>query len=275
MTLHEAMEKLFLQVGQPMTTTEVAMELNTNKWYQKKDGSLITPYQIYGRAKNYPTLFHRKGSTISLIGGGTIKEVALLEKPKRPIRANKIPTKDIVLLEKVLMNEQNFKPAEDIDKLVPNSPGLYCIRIKDRDKLPKPFNNFILERGHSILYIGIASQSLKKRFLHQELRAKGHGTFFRSIGTVLTYKPPEGSLVEKRNKRNYKFSKNHEQLIIEWINKNLIVNWVEFSRDLYITETMLIAKYLPLLNLDKNPATLQLLSDLRKECVDIANRSLK
>lgn len=66
MTLHEAMEKLFRQVGRPMTTKEIAEKLNENKWYQKADGSPLTPYQIYGRAKNYPALFHREGSIIYL-----------------------------------------------------------------------------------------------------------------------------------------------------------------------------------------------------------------
>ena len=54
MYLHEAMEKLFRQVGRSMTTKEIAEKLNENKWYRKADGSLITPYQIYGRAKGYP-----------------------------------------------------------------------------------------------------------------------------------------------------------------------------------------------------------------------------
>ena len=47
MYLHEAMEKLFRQVGRSMTTKEIAEKLNENKWYRKADGSLITPYQIY------------------------------------------------------------------------------------------------------------------------------------------------------------------------------------------------------------------------------------
>ena len=68
MYLHEAMEKLFRQVGRSMTTKEIAEKLNENKWYRKADGSLITPYQIYGRAKGYPALFYCEGSTISLKG---------------------------------------------------------------------------------------------------------------------------------------------------------------------------------------------------------------
>ena len=100
--------------------------------------------------------------------------------------------------------------------------GLYCIRIKNVHLLPEPFGTILLERGHDILYIGIASENLYNRFLNQELRAKGHGTFFRSMGAVLGYKPPKGSLIEKRNKKNYKFSKTDELKIIGWINENSV-----------------------------------------------------
>lgn len=155
------------------------------------------------------------------------------------------------MVEKMLMNKQNFKSAKDVDGFVPQASGLYCIRIKNVHLLPEPFGTILLERGHDILYIGIASENLYKRFLNQELRAKGHGTFFRSMGAVLGYKPPKGSLIEKRNKKNYKFSKTDELKIIGWINENLMVNWVESAGDLDSLETGLIVKYLPLLNLSK------------------------
>lgn len=71
------------------------------------------------------------------------------------------------------------------------------------------------------------------------------------MGAVLGYKPPKGSLIEKRNKKNYKFSKTDELKIIGWINENLMVNWVESAGDLDSLETSLIVKYLPLLNLSK------------------------
>ena len=66
MTLHEAIEKLLRQQGRPMTTADIAFELYKNKWYQKKDGSPITPFQIHGRTRKFPHLFNRDGSTVSL-----------------------------------------------------------------------------------------------------------------------------------------------------------------------------------------------------------------
>lgn len=68
MTLHAAIEKLLLQKEHPMTTQQIADELNKNNWYQKKDGSKIIAFQIHGRTKNYATIFNRKGATVSLVG---------------------------------------------------------------------------------------------------------------------------------------------------------------------------------------------------------------
>ena len=62
-----------------------------------------------------------------------------------------------------------------------------------------------------------------------------------------------------------------EEKIIDWMNTNLVVNWVEINTNLESIETILINKYEPLLNLAKNPAALEILSELRKECLNIAN----
>jgi len=272
MTLHEAIEKLLRQNNRAMNTQEIADELNKNGWHQKKDGSEIQAFQVYGRIRNYPSIFDRDGSTVFLVGQAN-KKVATpkLKSHKQPKQVAQNSISDVNSLIKNLINEANFRSINEIDSLVRDASGLYCIRITDVNRLPSPFNSILKERNHNIIYIGIASQSLSKRFLNQELRAKGHGTFFRSIGTVLGYLPPKGSLVEKKNKRNYKFSPEDEEKIIDWMNTNLVVNWVKINANLEDIESILINKYEPLLNLSKNPAALGILSELRRECVDIAN----
>ncbi len=67
MKLHEAIVKLIKLKGSQMTTTEIADELNRNNWYQKKDGSEITAFQIHRRTKNYSNLFKRDGAIVSLV----------------------------------------------------------------------------------------------------------------------------------------------------------------------------------------------------------------
>lgn len=272
MLLHEAIEKVLIQKGRPMSTGEIADELNKNLWYQKKDGSKIKAYQIHGRTKNYDHLFDRDGSIVFLIGQRATISVSDNNKEKKPkIEPSPFSSENLLPLESNLMNEENYKSASLIDKIIPNDPGLYCLRINDVDNLPDPFNKILAKRQHNIIYMGIATKSLQRRFLNQELRAKGHGTFFRSIGAVLGYLPPKGSLLEMKNKRNYKFSEVDERKIIEWINNNLKVNWVNVNGDFENLETQLINKYRPLINLAKNPSALTLLSDLRKECARVAN----
>lgn len=229
-----------------------------------RKGLLPHAFQSGGKGSRWSIPHTSKQTTKSVI--------TKIEKPRQGIKVTQVSTRDTSLLVRRLMNEKNFKSAANIDNLVSHKPGLYCMRIVEINKLPKPFNSFLGDRQHNIIYIGVATESLDRRFLNQELRANGHGTFFRSIGAVLGYRPPKGSLVTKKNKRNYKFSKTDEQKIIKWINDNLQVNWVEFGGDLETMETELIRTHRPLINLKKNPLALQLLLDLRNECVQIANK---
>ena len=93
MTLHEAIEKLLRQTGRPMTTQQIADELNKNRWYEKKDGSTIEAFQIHGRTRNYANIFDRDGSIVSLIGKSTTKTKAPTnEKPKTVKQAIKVNT---------------------------------------------------------------------------------------------------------------------------------------------------------------------------------------
>lgn len=162
-------------------------------------------------------------------------------------------------------------PAGAIDLKVPVHPGLYAIRLLERDALPEPFRSHSELRCHDLLYIGIAPGTLSRRLVSQDLRARGHGTLFRSLGALLGYLPVAGSLIDQVNTRNYRFAPKDNRAIIAWINTNLLVNWVEYSGAHEAEETVLIEEYLPLLNLKDNPAALPELSALRSECVRIAN----
>ncbi|MDY0104556.1 MAG: HTH domain-containing protein [Lentimicrobium sp.] len=274
MTLHEAIIKVLQQAGRALTTSEIADALNKNKWYEKKDKSLIIAYQIHGRTKNYPQYFDRQGSLVTLRDGTYDNKDYV---PSNAIRltgegaAEKATTISTELCLKMLMNEKNFKSAGTIDQKVLDEPGLYCIRIADPSALPPPFNSLLTARGHNILYIGIATRSLRKRMLGQELRAEGHGTFFRGMGAVIGFRPPKGSLKNKKNKNNYTFSPADKKKIIQWMDANLLVNWVKFEGDFGNIETQLITQSRPLLNTDKNPIKPRELAELRRECRNIAN----
>lgn len=175
-------------------------------------------------------------------------------------------------IENELILNNSFIRAGDIDNKVPNSTGFYCIRLVSDSKLPKEYHSILNQREHRIIYIGKAEgQSLSKRFLNQELRSIGHGTFFRSIGAVLGYRPPKGSL--RLNQKNYRFAKDDITEIIDWINENLEVNWIEYSGSFGIEEQV-IQKYKPLLNIKHNPSKLSILSRDRGRCLSTARTPL-
>jgi hypothetical protein len=231
-----------------------------------RKGGIPHAYQVGGKRSSWTIPKSRK-SAYTLI-----ERVIAIQIPVKQtgIPFVETPHSHLDMLE-ALINEKHFKSAGVIDDLVPNHSGQYCDRGIDIVDLPLPYREAILTRNHNIMYIGIATKSLKTRFLGQELRAKGHGTLFRSIGAMLGYLPTKGSLVGKVNCRNFKFSIDNSRQIIEWINKNLIVNWIAFEGDFEALETTLIAQYRPLLNIDKNPEALALLRHARAECVRIAN----
>lgn len=271
MTLHEAIEQVLVQEKRKMTPVEIADTLNKNSWYSKKDGSVIKSSQIGARVKKYPHLFTKSGSYISLKSRTGIKKLNYgLSKKKKSLTTGEDLRAELAV--KVLMNEKNFKSAAEIDGALPDVPGLYCIRGLKNAIFEAPFCTILQEREHNIIYIGIASQSLQKR-LNQELRAKGHGTFFRSLGAVLGYTPPPGSLVGMGNQNNYKFCAQDERKIIKWINDNLLVNWVPMNEGLAEVEKDLLKKYLPLLNLAGNPEALNEVSELRESCKQVARKS--
>jgi len=273
MTLHEAIQQVLLKANKALTASEIADVLNANSWYAKKDGSSIKSSQVGARVKNYSHLFVKSNGIISLKSStGFVSKKTIVK--KKHVAVNAI-TADSNLLKKILINEKNFKTITSCEHNIPDTPGIYCIRIKEPKKLDAVFSSILLERSHTIMYIGIATKSLQKRFLKQELRAKGHGTFFRSLGAILGFVPEEGSLVGKRNQNNYKFSSQNEQNIIQWINENLTINWVSITDHLNSIENELITQYLPLLNIASNPAALNEVKQLRHKCKAIARGNFK
>lgn len=269
MTLHEAIQQVLLQAGgKSLTVPEITKILNANSWYSKKDGSDLKSSQVGARIKNYPHLFSRTNNLI-----GLKSTTGIIPKKSTP-KQKQVPVKKIVLddnlMMKVLINEKNFKSIADCEQNIPEAPGLYAVRIKDIKALDTVFLNVLAERNDTLMYIGHASKSLRKRFLEQELRAIGHGTFFRTMGAVLGYVPEKGSLIGKSNQNNYKFAPDHEQEIVQWMEEHLIVNWIATDTDLKAVEAKLIKEHMPLLNIAGNPGVINNVRMLRNKCKAIA-----
>lgn len=156
-------------------------------------------------------------------------------------------------------------------KKIPNLPGLYCIKLKPGIVLPEKFGK-VIEDG--IIYIGIASTSLYQRLWEQELNHKSAATFFRSIGAMLGYLPLKGSLVAKRNKRNYKFNEEDTEKIKNWMKLSLLINFVSVvnsKSEIKEIEKSLIKEFSPLVNIEHNDNKSHALIEARAKCVQWAN----
>lgn len=219
------------------------------------------------------------GQFESLIKGGKIqatkeKKSSIIDKPEKvqPAVQESEEQKEILLfLEQKLIKGYYFS-AEFLDSK-PNldCSGLYSIRLKSKSTLPTRYQVHLAKRKNSIIYLGKAEgQTLRKRLLNQELRARGHGTFFRSIGAVLGFCPEKGSLLSYKNKKNFKFAPADEDKIIKWINENLEVSFIHYTGNFNI-ENDLIRKYTPLLNDNHNPLRLIELIEDKARCRAVAN----
>jgi hypothetical protein len=185
---------------------------------------------------------------------------------------------DAVEVKKYLMNKMNPCNVGNLEKQwekeIPDKSGIYAIFIDNPDNFPSPFNQEIIKRGINCIYIGNAYRksfpSLQRR-LSYDLYGKGDSTFFCSIGAVLGFRPPRGSLVGMKEQYNYRFSLDDKMKIICWIKKHLKITWIALSpQDAELIENILIAKYTPILNLRNNPTKYKLLKEIRTECRNIA-----
>ncbi len=274
MTFHEAIAQVISKNNRPMTALEIALELSNTQLYSKKDGTDIKSSQVEARANSYPKLFSVHGSLIGLSSGDLLAGAA---KPQGLVlssadgQRNQLKLANPGLASKVLLNPKNSKLAKFADPIVPDLPGIYIVRIQNIHQLPKAFTLVLEERKHNLLYVGIASESLQKQFLAQELRGVGEGSFFRSLGAILGFLPPKGSL--KSDSIKFSFSDAHRLKIIDWINANLRVNWVCLDDGWEQLEAQLILDERPLVNISKNPESLKTIKALREMCVETARAS--
>jgi len=165
----------------------------------------------------------------------------------------------------------DFKKAQE---LVPKCPGIYAILVQHLDALPKEIQQHQknIAALENVLYIGVGKAKgggLFQRLIKQDLLHKGHSTFFRSLGAVLGYTPPPGSLTGKKNQWNYKFSEEDKTEIVGWISKHLRINYVA-GKKAVSWEKSLIKCLKPALNLQSNPKRCKFVKDKRRTCREIA-----
>ena len=217
-----------------------------------------------------------RSGRIKVIGGKPVSAKApsatplhtVPTKAAKPAACATAPVKGLAAAEKRLIQGDFVSVSALSGEMVPDVPGLYCIKLRKGAKLPAKFGKV---REDGIIYIGQASTSLRQRFWKQELNHIGAATFFRSIGAMLGYMPPKGSLVGKKNQNNFKFSPEDTESIREWMRKSLIVNCIPFSTEtMDAVEKKLIDTYRPLVNNKHNPDYSRELEAAKEKCREYA-----
>ncbi len=210
MKLHEAIENLLKETGRPMTTNEIADSLNNNKWYQKKDKSLIDAFQIHGRTRKYSNLFSRKGSTISLpaqiVQSGTIAPIRvskkITEKTPNVLMKASIP-------EEIQLLKKSFIPISSVNTkilILGTMPGDESIRLGEYYANPR-------NRFWKVMST-ILNEKTPETYDEKKLLLKNYGI---GLWDVLKSAEREGSLdisISKEVPNNLEsFLKTHKQVL--------------------------------------------------------------
>ena len=259
----------------------IRMRVNADRDAQKKIRRIMRSIGFYG--SDYGIVDCQVSDVEGLIRSGMIKVIGgkpisdnestettcptVTTKAKKTLAAAQKIEKGIAAAEKSLLQGDFISVGALSGDMVPDMPGLYCIKLRKGVRLPAKFGKV---RENGVIYIGQASTSLNQRFWKQELNHHGAATFFRSIGAMLGYLPPKGSLAGKST-RNYRFSPEDTEAIRNWIRQSLLVNFVVVEpSSIDDIEEALIRKYCPLVNIAKNPAASAELSAARDNCVAYA-----
>lgn len=151
------------------------------------------------------------------------------------------------VLPKSVLSGKRLQRANLDENEVPVGKGLYEIHIYDPKCLPSPFSDVLLARNQTLIYIGKAEgkQGIRQRLFRQDLNAKGHATFFRSLGLVLGYKDCVKPL---KHEYNFQFEDFAKEEIINWIKHNLWIGWKLFKNE----KKSMIQKHRPILNIEHN-----------------------
>jgi len=190
------------------------------------------------------------------------------------LKLNDMTNNTLISNVQILLDQERCRAVESlVPQDIPETPGLYAIYIKNPDILPEIIRNDLTRRNETLLYIGKTGKSLRKRLWGQELHAQRPATFFRTMGAILGFRPSKGSLRNKCNQCNYQFSSKDKAQIIQWMEHNLLVNFIAYSHNLNEIEKYLIQEVKPLMNIQNNPQPCEFVIQSREECRRIA-RSL-
>ncbi|HBV83869.1 MAG TPA: hypothetical protein DEB74_14005 [Lachnospiraceae bacterium] len=171
----------------------------------------------------------------------------------------------------MIMNEfQVFDPLKDDVNTVPALSGNYIFALRKNSRLPDigipvTYTKF---RDYDVIYVGLASNSLKDRDIKKHFNGNAGGSTLRkSLGCLFGYNLiPRDSHYNSNGKT--KFNVTDESKLSDWIKTNLIMFYYP-NKEFDSVESLLIQALNPPLNLDKNHNVIN--SEFRKHLTKLRN----
>ena len=171
----------------------------------------------------------------------------------------------------MITNEfQVFDPLKDDVNTIPTLSGNYIFALRKNRKLPDvgipvTYTKF---RDYEVIYVGIASNSLKDRDVKKHFNGNAGGSTFRkSLGCLFGYNLiPRDSHYNSNGKT--KFNITDESKLSDWIKTNLLLFYYP-NKEFDSIESLLIQALNPPLNLDKNYNVVN--SEFRKHLSKLRN----
>lgn len=97
MTLHEAIERVLIEYGRPMTTGEIVRAIAERNLYERLDSEGLSTSQVAARVNKYPELFDRLGDQVALRNRSTDSLLRLLFQISDRLRSKSISNLDLVI----------------------------------------------------------------------------------------------------------------------------------------------------------------------------------
>lgn len=163
-----------------------------------------------------------------------------------------------------------FDPLKDDVNTVPALSGNYIFALRKNSKLPDvgipvTYTKF---RDYEVIYVGLASNSLKDRDVEKHFNGNAGGSTLRkSLGCLFGYNLiPRDSHYNSNGKT--KFNVTDESKLSDWIKTNLLLFYYP-NKEFDSIESLLIQALNPPLNLDKNHNVIN--SEFRKHLTKLRN----
>lgn len=264
-TLHEELLTILREHSNRwMATGELAHEVNLRQIYRKRDGSVVSDFQIHGRTRNYPELFERDGPRVRAREMDAVDRAPAHPETARTVlpngatrsEAHRSPPISRSAVGDPLEQLATDRAARIGTVAIPRAPGLYAVHGD-----PSVWRELGLgdPPDSRPLYVGKSEGSLAARDIgtHFESGKTGSSTLRRSLAGLLADRL--GLIPMPRNPAkpgyfsNFGVEPDGDERLTRWMRERLtLATWPRpVSVSVAAAESAVLAALEPPLNLAK------------------------